>query len=42
MIAKNYNIRTAGQANIPILGLGTWQSTGQDCVDVVKKALEMG
>ncbi|MFP3455217.1 aldo/keto reductase [Psychrobacter sp. SIMBA_152] len=42
MSAKKYNIRTAGQANIPILGLGTWQSTGQDCVDVVKKALEMG
>ena len=42
MSAKNYNIRTAGQANIPVLGLGTWQSTGQDCVDVVKKALEMG
>ncbi|MBF2720173.1 aldo/keto reductase [Psychrobacter sp. NG254] len=42
MSAKKYNIRTAGQASIPILGLGTWQSTGQDCVDVVKKALEMG
>ncbi|HCN17272.1 MULTISPECIES: aldo/keto reductase [Psychrobacter] len=42
MTTKTYNIRTAGQANIPVLGLGTWQSTGQDCVDVVKKALEMG
>lgn len=42
MTPKNYNIRTAGQANIPVLGLGTWQSTGQDCIDVVKKALEMG
>ena len=42
MRAKNYNIRTAGQANIPVLGLGTWQSTGQDCVDVVSQALEMG
>ncbi len=42
MSTKNYNIRTAGQANIPVLGLGTWQSTGQDCIDVVSKALEMG
>ncbi|SJN15713.1 aldo/keto reductase [Psychrobacter sp. JB385] len=42
MSAKTYNMRTAGKANIPVLGLGTWQSTGQDCVTVVKKALEMG
>lgn len=42
MSAKTYKMRTAGQANIPVLGLGTWQSTGQDCVAVVKKALEMG
>lgn len=42
MSAKTYKMRTAGQANIPVLGLGTWQSTGQDCIDVVKKALEMG
>ncbi|WP_435979169.1 aldo/keto reductase [Psychrobacter sp. DM4] len=42
MSNKNYNIRTAGQANIPVLGLGTWQSTGQDCVDVVSQALQMG
>ena len=42
MPAKTYNIRTAGQANIPVLGLGTWQSTGQDCVDVVSQALKMG
>lgn len=42
MSTKTYNMRTAGQANIPVLGLGTWQSTGQDCIDVVKKALEMG
>lgn len=39
---KTYNIRTAGAANIPVLGLGTWQSTGQDCVDIVSKALQMG
>ncbi|MEN6669376.1 aldo/keto reductase [Psychrobacter sp. B38] len=42
MSTKTYKMRTAGQANIPVLGLGTWQSTGQDCIDVVKKALEMG
>lgn len=42
MSTKKYNIRTAGQANIPVLGLGTWQSTGHDCVDVVSKALQMG
>ena len=42
MRAITYNIRTAGQANIPVLGLGTWQSTGQDCVDVVSQALKMG
>lgn len=42
MSTKTYNMRTAGKANIPVLGLGTWQSTGQDCVAVVKKALEMG
>ena len=42
MHAKHYNIRTAGQANIPVLGLGTWQSTGQDCIDIVSQALTMG
>lgn len=42
MYAKTYNIRTAGQANIPVLGLGTWQSLGQDCIDVVSQALNMG
>ncbi len=42
MSTKTYTIRTAGQANIPVLGLGTWQSTGQDCIDVVSKALQMG
>lgn len=39
---KTYHIRTAGQANIPVLGLGTWQSKGQDCIDVVSQALQMG
>ncbi|WP_201606471.1 aldo/keto reductase [Psychrobacter okhotskensis] len=42
MHAKKYNIRTAGQANIPVLGLGTWQSTGQDCIDVISQGLKMG
>ena len=42
MSIKNYNIRTAGQAGIPVLGLGTWQSTGQDCIEVVSRALQMG
>ncbi|WP_298734175.1 aldo/keto reductase [uncultured Psychrobacter sp.] len=42
MSTKSYTIRTAGQANIPVLGLGTWQSTGNDCVEVVSKALQMG
>ncbi|WP_201556477.1 aldo/keto reductase [Psychrobacter sp. 72-O-c] len=42
MSSKKYNIRTAGKANIPVLGLGTWQSTGQDCVDVVSQGLKMG
>lgn len=42
MNSKTYNIRTAGQANIPVLGLGTWQSTGQDCIDVVSQGLQMG
>ena len=42
MRAKTYNIRSAGQANIPVLGLGTWQSTGQDCIDVVSQGLKMG
>lgn len=42
MSAKNYTIRTAGQAQIPVLGLGTWKSTGQDCIDVVSQALKMG
>ncbi|MDO5770126.1 MAG: aldo/keto reductase, partial [Psychrobacter sp.] len=39
---KSYNIRTAGRSPIPVLGLGTWQSTGQDCIDVVKEALQFG
>ncbi|MEN2750094.1 aldo/keto reductase [Psychrobacter sp. FBL11] len=42
MSTKTYKIRTAGKANIPVLGLGTWQSTGQDCIDVVSQALKMG
>lgn len=42
MSTKNYNTRTAGQAKIPVLGLGTWRSKGQDCIDIVSQALKMG
>lgn len=42
MSNTRYNIRTAGQAKIPVLGLGTWQSTGQECINVVNEALKMG
>ena len=42
MSKKTYHIRTAGVAHIPVLGLGTWQSTGQDCIDVVSQGLQMG
>lgn len=42
MSNKTFKTRTAGQANIPVLGLGTWQSTDQDCIDVVSQALQMG
>lgn len=39
---KNYQTRTVGQAQIPALGLGTWQSTDNDCIEVVSQALQMG
>ena len=42
MYHKTYHARTVGDARIPALGLGTWQNTGQNCVDVVKTALQMG
>lgn len=42
MSTKTYHSRTAGDAGIPVLGLGTWQSTGQDCIDVVSQGLQMG
>jgi diketogulonate reductase-like aldo/keto reductase len=32
----------AGGAAIPKLGLGTWMNTGQDCVESVRTALELG
>ncbi|GAF52497.1 LOW QUALITY PROTEIN: oxidoreductase [Psychrobacter sp. JCM 18900] len=41
MSAKNYNIRTAGQANIPILGLVLGSQLGKIAM-WSKKALEMG
>ncbi|MFB6309429.1 MAG: aldo/keto reductase [Haloarculaceae archaeon] len=33
---------TAGDAEIPKLGLGTWQNTGAQCVETVETALNMG
>jgi len=33
---------TAGGARIPKLGLGTWQNTGDQCVETVRTALELG
>jgi diketogulonate reductase-like aldo/keto reductase len=32
----------AGGAEIPALGLGTWQNTGETCTRTVREALEMG
>lgn len=32
----------AGGAEIPAIGLGTWQVTGQQCTDAVETALELG
>jgi 2,5-diketo-D-gluconate reductase B len=31
-----------GGNKIPVLGLGTWQLTGKKCIDIVKKAIELG
>ena len=33
---------TAGGAAIPKLGIGTWQNTGDQCVETVRHAVEMG
>jgi len=27
---------------IPVIGLGTWQQEGDKCIEVVKKAIELG
>lgn len=32
----------AGGASIPRLGLGTWKTSGQECADIVEKALNVG
>jgi diketogulonate reductase-like aldo/keto reductase len=32
----------AGGAEIPVLGLGTWQNTGEQCAESVATALELG
>lgn len=39
---KNYLTRTVGRAQIPALGFGTWQLTGNDCVEMVTQALQTG
>lgn len=36
------NISLAKDVSIPALGLGTWQLTGQDCVEGVEYALNLG
>ncbi len=33
---------TANGAELPVLGLGTWQMRGNDCREAVRKALEIG
>ena len=35
-------LRLASGTDMPVLGLGTWQLTGDDCYNDVKKALELG
>jgi diketogulonate reductase-like aldo/keto reductase len=35
-------IRLKSGNAIPVFGLGTWDLTGQQCIDAVKKALELG
>ena len=31
-----------GDGSVPVLGLGTWQLKGNECVNTVKKAIELG
>lgn len=37
-----YSIKLNNKTNIPILGLGTWRLFGDETIDVVRKALNMG
>jgi diketogulonate reductase-like aldo/keto reductase len=43
MIFMNYKpeLEMKDGNKIPVLGLGTWQLTGENCRDIVKKALEL-
>lgn len=36
------NIKLNNGIEMPVLGLGTWQLKGDECVSIVKKALELG
>ncbi len=37
---KSYALKSGYE--MPALGLGTWQLTGQNCIDIVRQAIEMG
>ena len=37
----NYQKLRSGD-KIPILGLGTWQLTGDECIETVQKAIKLG
>jgi diketogulonate reductase-like aldo/keto reductase len=39
---KNIYTDLTSDAEIPLLGLGTWQVTGQECTDAVRTALDYG
>lgn len=38
----NQKLKLNNEIEIPQIGFGTWQLTGQECIDSVKKALEIG
>ena len=39
---ESRDVELASGAKMPLLGLGTWQASGQNAVDVVRRALELG
>jgi len=39
MKINEYNL---GNTKIPVIGIGTWQLTGEECIDGVRTALELG